>query len=68
MPHRDHKRVWPVSVRPLNDPQAARRDREYWLSRTPQERMEAVEILREECYGVQQRLVRVARVLPFPQG
>jgi hypothetical protein len=47
----------------LNDPDAARRDLEYWLSRPPEERVEAVEILRRQFYGNPGRLQRVARVI-----
>jgi hypothetical protein len=48
---------------PLNDPDAARRDREYWLSRPSEERIAAVEILRRHFYGNPGRLERVARVI-----
>jgi len=37
-------------------------DLEYWLSRTPDERVEAVELLRRQYYGNAGRLQRVARV------
>lgn len=59
---------WPVVVRPLVDAQSLANDREYWLSRPPHERMEAVEILRKECYGMQPRLARVARVVQLSQS
>ena len=35
----------------------------YWLSRTPEERVEAVELLWRERHGNDQRLQRVARVV-----
>ena len=35
----------------------------YWLSRTPEERVEAIEILRRQYYGNTARLERVARVI-----
>ncbi len=54
--------TWPVSVHPLADPDADRRDRDYWLSRTPTERVAAVEQLVLEAHGPQPRLARVARV------
>ena len=41
----------------------AKLDLEYWLSRTPEERVEAVEILRRQFYGNSARLQRVARVI-----
>jgi len=34
-------------------------DREYWMSKTPLERLEAVEILRKQMYpGIEDRVVR----------
>jgi hypothetical protein len=35
----------------------------YWLSKTPAERVEAVEILRRQYYGNPARLQRCARVI-----
>lgn len=35
----------------------------YWLSRTPEERVESVELLRRQYYGNTGRLQRVARVI-----
>jgi hypothetical protein len=52
-----------VAKHELNDPDAARRDLEYWLSRTPEERVEAVEILRRQLYGNPGRIQKVARVV-----
>ena len=49
--------------RDLSDPRAQRADRAYWVGRTPEERIEAVEMLRRQCYGNSERLQRVARVL-----
>ena len=54
---------WPIEVHPLHDRDASRREREYWMSRTPAERMEALDRLREERDGPQPRLARVARVI-----
>ncbi len=39
------------------------RDLEYWLSRSPEERLAAVELLRRQYHGRLPRLRRVARVL-----
>jgi hypothetical protein len=47
----------------LTDPDAARRDLEYWLTRTPEERVEAVEILRRQFYGNPGRIQKIARVI-----
>jgi phage anti-repressor protein len=35
----------------------------YWLSRTPEERIQAVEYLRKQYYGSTARLQRTARVI-----
>ena len=44
------------------DPAAEKADLAYWLSRTPEERIEAVELLRRQMHGDPGRLQRVARV------
>lgn len=47
-------------------------DREYWRSRSPQERLDAVEILRQQYFAlrpnVEQRLQRVCRVTQLRAG
>lgn len=48
------------SVVSLTDPPD---DREYWLSRTPQERFEAAELLRQSVYGYDPATARLQRVL-----
>lgn len=50
----------------LTDDSADKDDREYWLSKTPEERIAAVEILRRQYYGSSTRLQRVARIIKFP--
>jgi hypothetical protein len=40
----------------------------YWLSRSTEERIEAVEILRREYYGSSTRLQRIAHVIKQPQS
>jgi hypothetical protein len=40
---------------------------EYWLSKTPEERIEAVELLRRQMYGNSERLQRVARIIQRSQ-
>lgn len=52
-----------VKFRRLGDPSGAREDLEYWLSRSPEERVAAVEFLRRQYYGDPGRLQRVARVI-----
>jgi hypothetical protein len=46
-------------------------DRQYWLSKTPDERFEALEILRQIAYGYDpatERLQRVFEIIPLRQG
>lgn len=45
-----------------------RQNLQYWLSRTPEERLEAVEILRRQVYGDTQGLQRVVRVVKLSQS
>lgn len=52
-----------VQVRKLSESSQAAEDLEYWLSRTPEERIEAVEYLRRQHYGSTEGLQRVARVV-----
>jgi hypothetical protein len=40
-----------------------REDLVYWLNRAPEERIEAMEILRREWFGNSARLQRTARVI-----
>ena len=57
-----------IQKRPLNDKTSTTDDLAYWLSKTPEERIAAVEYLRYQFYGpaAQARLQRVARVVKFP--
>ena len=45
-----------------------RQNLEYWLSKTPQERLEAVDLLRKQLYGNSVRLQRTVRVVQRQQG
>jgi len=38
-------------------------DLAYWLDRSPEERISAVEILRRQYYGSSERLQRVSRIV-----
>ncbi len=58
-----HRMKKVIRRRPLRDPNAAREDLEYWLSRPLEERVAVVDQLRAEFYGRSHRLQRVARVL-----
>ena len=46
----------------LGDPAAEKADLVYWLSRSPEERIAAVDFLRRQMHGDSARLQRVARV------
>jgi len=47
----------------LRDPAGSQTDLAYWLKRTPEERVSAVEQLRRQTHGSSARLQRVARVI-----
>ncbi len=42
-------------------------DKEYWLSKTPYERLEAVELMRQIVYGYSPSSTRLQRVLAVAQ-
>ena len=50
-----------IKKSPLNNPKAVQEDLEYWLSRTPEERVSVVEVLRRKHYGDMGRIQRVVR-------
>jgi hypothetical protein len=43
-------------------------DLEYWMSRPPMERIEAVELLRRQYYGNTARLQRTVRIIKLQQS
>jgi hypothetical protein len=47
---------------------SVKEDLAYWLSKTPQERIAAVELLRRQYHGSSARLQRTARVIQQTQG
>ena len=47
----------------LNDASSPKHDLAYWLSKTPEERVEAVELLRKAHYGSIGRIQRTVRVV-----
>jgi hypothetical protein len=57
-----------VTIKDMNDKQLVLDDLNYWLSRSPRERVEAVEYLRRQFHGSSERLQRVARVIQRSQG
>jgi hypothetical protein len=42
-------------------------DRAYWHSRTPEERLQAVELMRQSAYGYDPATARLQRVLEITQ-
>jgi len=42
-------------------------EKSYWLSKTPYERLEAVELMRQIIYGYDQSATRLQRVLEITQ-
>jgi len=52
-----------VKKRDLRDFSEVKENLAYWLSRTPEERIQAVEYLRKQFYGSTARLQRTARVI-----
>jgi len=46
----------------LDDPKTENADLKYWLSKTANERIEAVELLRRQYHGNTKRLQRTVRV------
>ncbi len=57
-----------VSIYRLGRFSEIKQNLEYWLSKSPEERIETVEILRRRVYGNTERLQRVARVIQRPQS
>jgi hypothetical protein len=60
------KRV--VTRRSLRDPSSVKDDLEYWLSKSPEERVAAVDYLRGQYHGGTTRLQRSARVIQRAQS
>ena len=56
-----------VNKTKFNSHSEIRQNLQYWLSKTPQERLAAVDFLRRQYYGDSQRLQRVARVIQQSQ-
>jgi hypothetical protein len=54
-----------INVKNLSDLKPSN-DLSWWLSRPPEERIEAVEILRRQYHGNTERLQRVARIIERP--
>ncbi len=52
-----------INKRDLHDTSSIQEDLNYWLSKTPEERVEAVDYLRKQYYGSTERLQRSARVI-----
>ena len=52
----------------LKEASSKKQDLAYWLSKTPEERVEAVDFLRGQFHGSSIRLQRSARVIQRTQG
>jgi len=52
-----------VTKHRIKDINSIRNDLAYWLSKTPEERVSAVEYLRRQYYGNSTRLQRTARII-----
>ena len=57
-----------VKILDLKKDSSIKEDLLYWLSKTPEERIEAIEFLRRQYHGNSEILHRVARVIQRPQG
>ena len=57
-----------VKIRALRDESQISEDLVYWLSRSPEERIAAVEYLRRQFHGSSTRLQRVARIIQPSSG
>ncbi len=55
-----------VKISNLNDKELISDDLKYWLSKSPEERVAAVEFLRRQYHGSTERLQRVARIIQRP--
>jgi len=52
-----------VTKHNVKDFNSIKEDLAYWLSKTPEERIEALELLRRQLHGSSERLQRTARVI-----
>jgi len=57
-----------VAKKRLGEFSEIRENLEYWLSKTPAERVAAVDTLRRKRYGDTKRLQRTARIIQRPQS
>ena len=57
-----------VKKRNLGESSSIKEDLAYWLSKSPDERIAAVEYLRGQYHGSTERLQRVVRIIQLPQG
>lgn len=57
-----------VNIYNLDDPHQQKRDLAFWLTKTTDERISAVELLRRQQHGSTVRLQRVAKVVQRPSS
>ena len=56
-----------IKIKDLKDHNAAKDDLEYWLGKSPKERVGAVDFLRQQYHGSTGRLQRAVTVIQRPQ-
>jgi hypothetical protein len=57
-----------VTIKDKNDKKLILDDLNYWLTKSPEERVAAVDYLRSQFHGSSERLQRVARVIQRSQS
>jgi hypothetical protein len=56
-----------ISIRRLEDRSSLKSDYAFWMTKSPEERIEAVDLLRRQYHGDSARLQRSARVVQQEQ-
>lgn len=56
-----------VKITTFKEVEETNPDLEFWLTKTPEERLAAVEFLRRQVYGNSARLQRVLRIVELPR-
>ncbi len=57
-----------IKIKYLSDKSIVEEDLQYWLKKTPRERIDAVEMLRRQYCGSAERLQRTVRVVQRQQN
>jgi len=56
-----------INIKKLNETISSAEELEYWMKKTPEERISAVEILRKQTHGSSARLQRIVRIVQHPR-